>query len=198
MLTIAPPLRGLAVLPLHLRQLMLHGVEHAHQVDVDDAARLLRRHLRQAHEALRDAGIVDGDVETAEALDGERDQLFRQLLLRDVAAEHDALGRQRRGECLHRTPHRRRTAPAGRRLRPIVRTGAVRSRRSPRSPGSSAPRNAAFPSFPLRRARPPARREASPYHCKAAPFRDWKHCRRAPACRRPGRSPPSGKTRRPA
>ena len=96
----APPLPCLPVLPLHLRQLVFHGVEDAHQVDVDDAPGLVRRHLRQPDEALRDAGIVDGDVEAAEPLHRKRDQPFRQRFLGNVAGQHGALDRQRRRELL--------------------------------------------------------------------------------------------------
>ena len=67
---------------------MLQGEENAHQIDGDDPLGLLGRNLRQALVVMGDAGVVDGDVETAEALDRSRDECLRGRLLRDVASEH--------------------------------------------------------------------------------------------------------------
>ncbi len=81
-----------AELPLHGRELVLHRIEDAHQVDIDDAARLVGRDEGELDEVLRDAGIVDRDVEIAEALDRQLDEPFGQGLVGDVAGNDRAIG----------------------------------------------------------------------------------------------------------
>ena len=95
--------------------------------------------------------------------------------------------------------HRHPTAPAGRRPRRTARQSRRPNRPSRRSPAPSARRNAApispiFPSVDQLDRQPGEK--AHLLAVEPAPSRDWRHCRQAPACRRPGRSPPSGRTRR--
>jgi hypothetical protein len=61
-----PRLAGLAKTLLKRRQLRPHGVEHPHQVDIDDLARFLDRRPWQRHHVVHNPGIVDGDIEPAE------------------------------------------------------------------------------------------------------------------------------------
>src|SRR5690606_16122671 len=51
----------LAMLALQSRDLVFQRKEHAEKIDVEDAARHVRWRLRQLHEIMDDAGIVDGD-----------------------------------------------------------------------------------------------------------------------------------------
>lgn len=77
---------------------MLHGVEDAEQVDFHHAARFLGCDLRQAYEAVHDAGIVDGDVEPAEFFDGQLHKILRELFIGDVAGKGRRLGVEGCGE----------------------------------------------------------------------------------------------------
>ena len=94
----APPLPSDFELPLHLRDLVLHGIEDAEQVDLQHPARLVGGDLRQAHEALDDAGIVDGDIQPAEFLRRQFHQILGQFFIGDVAGKDHGLGLQRAGE----------------------------------------------------------------------------------------------------
>ena len=195
MLTIAPPLPACAELPLHLRQLVFHGIEDAHQVDVDDAARFVRRHVRQPDETLRDAGIVDGDIEPAEALDGQRNEVLRKPLFRDIAGQRGTLDRQRCRHLLERRgidvgKHQPRALGGQSHAKPPAETAGRagdQNRQSVEAHGS------AFLVDQL-----DGERGQQPHHVaiESAPFRDWRHCRQARAGRRPGRSRRTGRTRR--
>ena len=94
--------------------------------------RLIRRHLRQLDEALRDAGIVDGDVEPAEALARRAQPDSSESASSAMSpASTTRLGRQRRGELL----------PAGRRRRSESTSRAPSSaKRSHSAPAETAGR----------------------------------------------------------
>jgi len=91
-------LAALAELPLHGGKLVLQRVEDAHQVGVDDAAGDVGGRLRQLRHVVHDAGIVDRDVEPAEAAERQRHEVGRQRLVGDVDGEQGRLARQLRGE----------------------------------------------------------------------------------------------------
>ena len=64
-------LTGMITAPLveargHHRQLRLHGVEHPHQIDLDQVAGEFRVGVGKALHRLHDAGVVDRDVKRAE------------------------------------------------------------------------------------------------------------------------------------
>ncbi len=62
--------RGRSLLTDHGGQLLLLAAVHTIEVDVDDALPLVLVDLVGAHAPAADAGVVDGDVEAAEAGDG--------------------------------------------------------------------------------------------------------------------------------
>ena len=78
MLTIAPPGPGLAELFFHHWKLVFQRVKHADEIDVEDTARLVGFDLRQFFERLlRNAGIVERDVQPSETIDCECHQPLR-------------------------------------------------------------------------------------------------------------------------
>ena len=98
-----------------MRQRRVAGVEDAGQVRVDDLGPLLRRHVGDVGEDA-DAGVVDEDVEAAEARDGRGDRALRP---RRSGERRPAASRRRPG----RRPRSSAARPTdARALRPVTAT----------------------------------------------------------------------------